>query len=70
MHDILLDLERVEVYMDDVIVCGSGMLEQNACLEKVLKRTKRAGLNTNKDKSRFRQEQLNFLGHVVSKRGV
>lgn len=70
MHELLSDLDGVEVYMDNIIVHGSSMQEHGERLEKVFERTERAGLKLNKEKCRFRQQQLHFLGQVVNARGV
>ena len=52
------------VYLDDVLVMGKTMEEHNDNLVKVFGRLREAGL---KLKCRFAQQEVEYLGHVVSK---
>ena len=70
MSDILTGLEGVVCMMDDVLVHGQSAEEHNDRLEKVLKRLREAGLTLNKEKCRFSQKQVKFLGQVVDRDGI
>ena len=58
------------VYLDDVIVFGSTLKECCNQLEEVLLRLENAGLKVKCEKCQLFQEEVEYLGHVVSKDGV
>lgn len=56
--------------MDDIIVYGETPEVHEQCLQRVLKTLKRAVLKLSEEKCKLRQTQIQFLGHIVDKRGV
>ncbi|XP_037576521.2 uncharacterized protein K02A2.6-like [Dermacentor silvarum] len=68
MEAILQGLPGVQVYLDDVIVAE----KKNDCatLRKVLERFQQSGVRLHPDKSKFRQPEVDFLGHRISAHGV
>ena len=58
------------VYPDNVLVFGRNIAEHNANLTQVLERLRRAGLRLKPKKCRFALKEVEYLGHVVSARGV
>ena len=58
------------IYLDDVVVFGNNFEEHLRRLDLVLERIARAGLKLKPKKCHLFQEEVTFLGHVVSKRGV
>ena len=58
------------VYMDDVIIFAKTWEEHLARLRAVLDRLRAAGLTCGFKKCRFGKEQIAYLGHVVSAKGV
>ena len=65
-----LQLDSYLVYLDDVIIPGRDF-EQHLCnLQQVLKRFRNAGLKLQRAKCSLYQEEVSFLGHVVSAKGV
>lgn len=69
---VLAGLSGVENYLDDIIIHGCDMSShyKTLGLTVVLQRLEAAGLQLNKDKCRFRQTSLLFLGHTVSAEGL
>ena len=65
-----LQWETCLVYIDDIIVYGRDFDEHMQRVEQVLERMKQAGLKLKLEKCNFLQEQVVFLGHVVSREGV
>ena len=65
-----LQWETCLVYIDDIIVYGKDFDEHMIRVEQVLERIKQAGLKLKPEKCNFLQEQVVFLGHVVSRDGV
>ena len=58
------------IYLDDVIVFGSSFDEHMSRLRLVLERIKLAGLKLKPSKCHFFQDEVVFLGHVISKDGI
>lgn len=58
------------IYLDDVIVFGSSFEQHMERIEQVLLRMKEAGLKLKPQKCQILQEEVTFLGHIVSKEGV
>lgn len=54
----------------DVIVEGKSLEEHNANLRKVLNRLREAGLKLKPKKCKFAQIVVEYLGHIVSEKGV
>ncbi|KAK3518760.1 hypothetical protein QTP70_011566 [Hemibagrus guttatus] len=65
-----MNMIRVLVYLDDLIVFGKTLEEHEERLLKVLDRLKECGLKVSIDKCQFCQPQVKFLGHIVSASGV
>lgn len=65
------DLEpKVFTYLDDIIVCTESFEEHLDILKEVASRLKVAGLTINVSKSSFCQQELRYLGFVVSEQGI
>ena len=58
------------VYIDDVIVYSKTIEQHATHLEEVFRLLERAGLKIKRSKCLFAQEQVDYLGHVVSAAGV
>ena len=58
------------VYLDDVIVVGSTFEEHLFRLREVFQRFRDAGLKLKPNKCSFCQEEVHFLGHIVSATGI
>ena len=72
MEVVLVGLAQTTcvVYLDDILVFGRDMKEHNANLELVLERLRRAGLRLKPTKCHLAREQVEYLGHIVSAKGV
>ncbi|XP_014672251.1 PREDICTED: uncharacterized protein K02A2.6-like [Priapulus caudatus] len=55
---------------DDIIVHGDTQEEHDKCMLSVLKRLNERGLTLNKDKCKFNLTQIEFMGLLLSTRGV
>ena len=58
------------IYLDDIIVLGATMQENLARLDQVLGRLVEAGLKLKPSKCQILQEEVLFLGHIVSATGL
>ena len=65
-----LQWDTLLVYLDDVIVYGKSVDEELGNLKAVLERFRTAGLKLKPQKCYLFQEEVRYLGHVVSKEGV
>ncbi|CAH2085636.1 unnamed protein product [Euphydryas editha] len=70
MTSLLAGISGVAVLIDDIIISGRTMLVMQQRLEEVLYRIQKAGLRLNKNKCKFAQEQVEFLGFVINKDGI
>ena len=59
-----------QVYLDDVLVFGKTLCGHNTNLQRVLDRITEAGLKLKPRKCHFAQTAVEYLGHVVSEKGV
>ena len=70
VYQHLEDLSGVCVFMDDIIIWGSSVEEHDECLETVLRRLTKIGLRMNFDKCVFRQNELLYLGEMITQQRV
>lgn len=62
--------QSVLLYLDDIIVFSSSVQQHLQRLRVVLGRLKTEGLKVKLEKCAFFQEEVSYLGHVISSRGV
>ena len=60
----------VQVYLDDIIIYSETWEEHLIHLNKVLERLEKAGLKLSKEKCKFGETELEFLGHIISRDGI
>lgn len=65
-----LQWERCLVYFDDVIVFGKTFQETLVNLAKVFARFRKANLKLKPKKCTLFEDEVSYLGHVVSEDGV
>ena len=72
MHDCLGDLNMnwCIVYLDDIIIFSDTKEEHLKRLEAVFQKLAAAGLKLNPSKCFFFREEIEYLGHVVSGKGI
>ena len=70
VRQLFENLEGVEVVVDDILVWGSTLQEHDKRLEEVLKQVRRSNLKLNKDKCKFRQSEVTYLGHLLTSKGM
>ena len=58
------------IYLDDVIIFSSSFDEHLKRLASVLDRLRAAGLKLRAKKCHFAQEQVTYLGHIISNKGI
>ena len=65
-----LHWDRCLVYLDDIIILGKTFEEHLAALSHVLGRLEQSGLKLKPSKCHLCQAQVNYLGHIVSEKGI
>lgn len=70
MDQVLQGISGVHCYLDDILVTGKTTEEHLRNLEEVLVRLHDYGLRANKDKCKWFETSVTYLGHIVSKEGL
>lgn len=72
MDSVLAELQRSAcwVYIDDIIMIGESFEEHMKNLQLVFERLRQAGFKLHPGKFQFLQQEVYFLGHVVSMNGI
>jgi hypothetical protein len=72
MNEILWDLRErgVVVYIDDILIHSKDAKEHKALVKEVLMRLRKNFLYCNTKKCAFKQDDIEFLGMILSKDGV
>ncbi|CAH2101985.1 unnamed protein product [Euphydryas editha] len=64
------DLEGVKIMIDDILIYAPDKETHDKRLENVLKRAREINIKFNKEKSVICKEEVRYLGHVFSQKGV
>jgi hypothetical protein len=70
MDFLFMDVGHVMVYIDDLIIFSPTFEEHLKDLEAVFKRLRQAGLKLKPTKCEWAKEEVQFLGHIVSRTGI
>ena len=70
MSELFEDVEGVKAIVDDLLIWGKDDDEHDARLKQVLNRAREVNLKFNAKKCRIRQEEVPYVGHVLSKEGL
>ena len=70
MEMLLKDVHNVVIYIDDMVVYGKTIREHNETLQTVLEKLAKAGLVLKKEKCKWNQNSIVFLGHIIAGNGI
>jgi Reverse transcriptase (RNA-dependent DNA polymerase) len=71
MSELMLGLEFARAYIDDLLIVSKDSFENHMIhLEEVFTRLASAGLKINATKSHFCCDELEYLGYLISRKGV
>ena len=70
MDEILAGIPGCIYYLDDILVVGSSQEEHDQRLDTVLDRLGKRGVRLQKEKCSFSAPEVEYLGHVVSEKGL
>ena len=68
--DILHGIDNCHCLLDDIFVFGATQQQHDETLNNVLTRLSNAGVTLNRDKCEFFVTEINFVGHVISDKGI
>ena len=63
-------LKTALVYLDDIVVFGNSIAELKERLDEVFRKIEVAGLKLKAKKCALFQQQLKYLGHIISQAGI
>ena len=69
LNKVLAGMDLVLIYVDDIVICTT-VEEHTVVLRQVLQHLQNAGLTLNADKLQFYKNEIEFLGHVSSAKGI
>ena len=61
--------KRVTGIDDDILVWGNTIVEHDTALQQLLQRCEDVGIRLNRDKFQYKQNKMNFYGHVLMDNG-
>ena len=76
LHEVLDDVEGVEIIRDDLLVVGYGdtlaeaEINHDESLKRLLDRAREANIKLNSKKMNLKKTEVTFMGHVLSKDGL
>ncbi len=70
LHKVLEGLDKVLIYVDDIVIATETIEEHTTALRNVLQRLRQAGLKLNEGKCSFFASEIKFMGHIWDAEGV
>ncbi len=70
MENLLLGIDHLSVYIDDILITGETDEEHLSTLEEALLRLEEAGMRLKKKKCVLMAHTVEYLGHRLSKEGL
>ena len=70
MTKLMEDIEGAEVIVDDILVWGATIQEHDERFRKDLDRARQCILKLSKSKCKFRKDEVEYVGHIISTHGL
>ena len=70
MENLLRGIDKVVVYLDDILITGTSEEDHLSTLEKVLKRLQDARLRLKRNKCKFMLPSVSYLGYQIDAEGL
>lgn len=70
MEELLKGVDGVVCFFDDILITGQTRVIHNERLKEILKRLQENGLTVKKEKCKFGQNSVEFLGYVLDSEGT
>ncbi|UYV61691.1 hypothetical protein LAZ67_1005925, partial [Cordylochernes scorpioides] len=69
INEVLFGLDFVFPYIDDILIASTNKEEHETHLDMIFERLSKHGLRNNANKSKFGVQEVEFLGHLITKEG-
>ena len=70
MNELLADIPGVLVHVDDILVFAETREVHDRRLHEVFKRIQNEDLTLNKEKCKFHQSRIEYVGHIFDSNGI
>lgn len=70
INNILTDLPYTKIHLDDIFIHSTNKKEHLQHIKTVIKRLHEANASINFEKSKFMQEEVVFMGNIISSKGI
>ena len=71
IYELIGDIDGTKAYIDDILVVKKGSFDEHLKqLEEVFTRCKKTGLRLNADKCCFGLNEIDYLGYIVTPKGI
>ena len=70
VSEMLEDIEKCEVIVDDLLVWGKNTEDHDHALKEVLKRAAENDLSFNEQKCKFQRQEVEYVGHIFGTDGL
>ena len=70
VSEMIEDIEGAVSIIDDILIWGKDMKDNDERLQRVLDRVRENNLKLSPDKCQFRRNQVSYAGHVLTSEGV
>ena len=70
METLLQGIPNVSVYLDDILITGASTADHLRNLDEVLQRLENAGMRLKKEKCAYLLDEIEYLGHKITKEGL
>lgn len=70
MEQLFKAMKGVVAFLDDILVSGKDDEEHLKNLKRVFEKLRESGLTVKKEKCKFFEDQVEYLGHIIDKNGL
>lgn len=70
MDNMLEGISGAHAVIDDILIAGKSIQDHDRILRRVIERATKYNLQLNLEKTRLRQSQVTYVGHVITKDGL
>ena len=70
LYNIFKDLDGIQIFVDDIIICSNSIEEHISKVEEVLARLLKYDLKLRLDKCHFLETHIKYLGYIISENGI
>lgn len=68
--EIFEGIQGIKIYIDDLIIHAKTESEHDEILQKVFDTAREKGVKFNKNKCKFKVQEVKYIGHVLTSEGI